>query len=227
MLVTSNVSPGFVLLPFIVLYLLVLKSPVVVSFFFVLVCPLSIFHLMMLVVLCCVSSVFKANCLVLSPCMRPIATLQGTSFLIKFALGVDPAVPTVICGNFNTVFDRSLDRTGSVVPDTSRESTSNLFDDCCVIDIWRYLHPYFSGYAWMHPDGSVFSRIDLVRCPYVWVPSVSSCEIILCPFSDHCAVLLCVTVPDVVPPGPGLWKLNTSILEESDYVRLCPIMSPP
>ena len=86
-LVTSSVSPGFVLLPFIVLCLLVLKSPVVVSFFFVLVCPLSIFRLMMLVVLCCVSSVFKANCLVLSPCMRPIVTVQGTSFLIKFPLG--------------------------------------------------------------------------------------------------------------------------------------------
>ena len=143
-------------------------------------------------------------------------------FLDQVSSWVDPAVPTVICGNFNTVFDRSLDRTGSVVSDTSRESTSilsRLFDDCCVIDIWRYLHPSSSGYTWMHPDGSVFSPIDLVGCPYVWVPSVSSCEIIPCPFSDHCAVLLCVTVPDVVPPGPGLWKLNTSILEESDYVR--------
>ena len=111
--------------------------------------------------------------------------------------------------------------------DTSRDSTSilsHLFDDCCVIDIWRYLHPSSSGYTWMHLDGSVFSRIDLVGCPYVWVPSVSSCEIILCPFSDHCAVLLCVTVPDVVPPGPRLWKLNTSILEESDYVRQIEIL---
>ena len=225
-LVTSSVSPGFVLLPFIVLCLLVLKSPVVVSFFFVLVCPLSIFRLMMLVVLCCVSSVFKANCLVLSPCMRPIVTLQGTSFLIKFPLGSIQQCP-LSCGNFNTVFDRSLDRTGSVVSDTSRDSTSilsHLFDDCCVIDIWRYLHPSSSGYTWMHLDGSVFSRIDLVGCPYVWVPSVSSCEIILCPFSDHCAVLLCVTVPDVVPPGPRLWKLNTSILEESDYVRQIEIL---
>ena len=148
-------------------------------------------------------------------------------FLDQVSSWVDPAVPTVICGNFNTVFDRSLDRTGSVVSDTSRDSTSilsHLFDDCCVIDIWRYLHPSSSGYTWMHPDGSVFSRIDLVGCPYVWVPSVSLCEIILCPFSDHCAVLLCVTLPDVVPPGPRLWKLNTSILEESDYVRQIEIL---
>lgn len=40
-----------------------------------------------------------------------------------------------------------------------------------------------------------------------------------CLFSDHCAVLSCVTVPDVVPLGPGLCKLKTSILEELDYVH--------
>ena len=61
MSVRSSVSPGFVLLVFILLCLLVLKSHVVVSFFFVLVCPFSIFRLMMLVVLCCVNSVSMAN----------------------------------------------------------------------------------------------------------------------------------------------------------------------
>ena len=39
-------------------------------------------------------------------------------------------------------------------------------------------------------------------------------------FSDHCAVLLSVSVPDVVTPGPGLWKLNTSILGEEGYVKI-------
>ena len=54
----------------------------------------------------------------------------------------------------------------------------------------------------------------------MWVSSVSSCDIVPCPFSDHCAVSLSVSVPDVVPPGPGLWKLNTSVLEEEGYVHL-------
>ena len=57
---------------------------------------------------------------------------------------VDPAVPTVLCGDFNTVFDRSMDRRGSDVSDDSGESTAALvhfFDSWCVIDTWRYLHP--------------------------------------------------------------------------------------
>ena len=48
---------------------------------------------------------------------------------------------------------------------------------------------------------------------------MSSCEIFSCPFSDHCAVQYCVSVPDVVPPGPGLWKQNTSNLGDYAYIE--------
>ena len=79
---------------------------------------------------------------------------------------------------------------------------------------------YYRCRAWLSPDGSVSSRIDYIGYPYVWVSSVSSCDIVPCPFSDHCAVSLSVSVPDVVPPGPSLCKLNTSVLEEEGYVHL-------
>ena len=156
--------------------------------------------------------------------MRVLSPGQVVSdqFLEQVSSWVDPSVPIVLCGDFNTVFDRSLDCAGSDASDTSRESSStlsHLFDACCVIDTWRYFHPSSSGFTWMSSDGSVSSRIDLIGCPYVLVPSVSSCDILPCPYSDHCAVLLRVTVPDVVPPGPGLWKLNISILEDEEYIH--------
>ena len=136
---------------------------------------------------------------------------------------INPLIPTVLAGDFNTVFDCGLDQSGSDPSDSSHESSSsllNLFDSCCVLDIWRYLHPTVSGFTWTRWNDAFASRIDLFGVPYVWVPSVSSCDIIPCPFSDHCSVLLSVVVPDVIPPGPGLWKLNTSILEDGEYVRL-------
>lgn len=136
---------------------------------------------------------------------------------------VDPSVPTILCGDFNAVFDRSLDRFGSDPSDLSRESFSSLqdlFDACCTVDIWRYLHPSSSTFFWTRWDGSRASRIDLCGVPYVWVFSVLSCDLLPCPFSDHCGLLTVVSVPDVVPPGPGLWKLNISILQEQAYVRL-------
>ena len=117
------------------------------------------------------------------------------------------------CWDFNSVFDRALDHFGSDPSDLSWESSASLlslFYSCCVIDMWRYLHPNDSGFTWTRWNGALASRIDLFGVPYVRVPSVSCCDIVPCPFSDHCAVFLSVVVSDVVPPGPGLWKLNTS-----------------
>ena len=51
---------------------------------------------------------------------------------------IDPSIPTLICGDFNTVIGRSLDRQGSNVLDSSRESSIalvSLFWDCGVVDI--------------------------------------------------------------------------------------------
>ena len=112
-------------------------------------------------------------------------------------------IPTVLAGDFNSVFDRALDRFGSNPSDSSRESSASLlslFYSCCVLDIWRYLHPNDSGFTWTRWNGALASRIDLFGVLYVWVLSVSSCDIVPCPFSDHCAVFLSVVVPDVVPP---------------------------
>lgn len=136
---------------------------------------------------------------------------------------VDPAIPTVLCGDFNTVFDRSLDRAGSVVGDTFRESSAalnRLFDSCCVIDIWRYLHPAMSAFTWSRWDGSLSSRIDLFGCPYPWISSVLACDIRPCPFSDHCALSFWTKVPQAVSRGSGYWKLNVSFLADEEYISL-------
>ena len=145
------------------------------------------------------------------------------AYLDEVSSHLDPSVPTLLAGDFNTVFDCAGDCLGSVVGDTSRESVvalGRLFDDSCCIDIWRYLHPSSSAFTWTKLDGSISSRIDLIGCPYVWVASVSACDIFPCPFSDHCAVSCSLTVPDAIPPGPGLWNVNTSVLEEDEYCRL-------
>ena len=144
-------------------------------------------------------------------------------FLEQIADELDPTVPTLLCGDFNTVFDRSVDRRGSDSSDTWRESSAALkalFESSCCVDAWRYLHPDTAGFSWTRPDGTVSSRIDLIGCPYVWVASMSSCDFVPCPLSDHCALLVSVFVPGVVPPGPGLWKLNASVLGEDGYVQL-------
>ena len=77
-------------------------------------------------------------------------------------------MPTALAGDFNTVFDHSVDRVGSDPSDSSRESSSSLqglFDASCVTDIWSYLHPSSSGFTWTRWNSSLASRV--VFCFYL------------------------------------------------------------
>ena len=77
---------------------------------------------------------------------------ERNDFFAYCADQIDPTVPTVICGDFNAVFDRSLDYRGVNVSDTSRESSRtlrDLFHDCCVVDVWRSLHPATFAFTWL------------------------------------------------------------------------------
>ena len=86
-------------------------------------------------------------------------------FLDDLHAKIDPSVPSLLCGDSNTVFDRALDRRGLDPSDSSRESTSalrGLFDACCVVDIFRYLHPSTPGFTWTKWNGALALRIDFV-----------------------------------------------------------------
>ena len=98
---------------------------------------------------------FRVCCL-----YAPNRNPERDQFLEDIPDKVDPSVPTLLVGDFNTVFDRFKDRRGSNALDDSHESSvrlASLFDACCVIDIWRYLHPDSSGFTWTRSDGSLAS----------------------------------------------------------------------
>ena len=135
---------------------------------------------------------------------------------------VDPSVPTILCGDFNAVFDRAEDRRGSDPAVTVRESFVSLellLWEFCVLDVWRHLHPDLHAYTWLKPDGSLSSRIDLIGFPSIWVHLVSSCTIVLCPFFYHDAVFLGFSIPESFPRGRGRWKLNVSILKDPVFFQ--------
>lgn len=117
---------------------------------------------------------------------------ERNEFFSYCADQVDLSVPTFLCGDFNAVFHRTLDRRAAS-SDCCRESSialGNLFDALSVLDVWRSCHPDSVAYTWLRPDGSCSSRIDLIGCPSSWLHLVDSCEILPCPFSDHSAVSL-------------------------------------
>ena len=134
----------------------------------------------------------------------------------------DSSVLTILCGDFNAVFNRAKDRRGPDPAITIRENFASLellFREFCVLDVWRHLHPDLRAYTWLKPDGSLSSRIDLIGFPSPWLHLVSSCSIVPCPFSDHDAVFLVFSIPGSFPRGPGRWKLNASILRDPVFFQ--------
>lgn len=86
-----------------------------------------------------------ASCTVLSPsanvffnvaCLYAPNRNPARDHFFIYVLDVvnfDP--PMILCGDFNTVFDRGLDRSGSDVDDSSRESTPLLTPDVAKSEI--------------------------------------------------------------------------------------------
>ena len=64
---------------------------------------------------------FRACCL-----YAPNRNPDRDQFLENVSHGIDPSVPTLLVGDFNTVFDRLKDRRGSDPLDSSRESSLHL-----------------------------------------------------------------------------------------------------
>ena len=56
----------------------------------------------------------------------PSRNPQRDDFLAAVSSSIDPSVPTLVCGDLNSVFDSSLDRRGSNALGSSRKSSNAL-----------------------------------------------------------------------------------------------------
>ena len=107
--------------------------------------------------------------------MHLTGTLSATTSCLDLA---DPSVPTILCGEFNAVFDSAKDRRGSDPAVTVREnfvSLELLFRELCVLDVWRHLHPDLRAYAKLKPDGSLWFLVPPHQLYWLPVYLASSC----------------------------------------------------
>ena len=76
----------------------------------------------------------------------------GVTFFQSILPLLDPSLPTIVCGDFNTVVDATIDRIGCSPqspwaynwPHTLAALTTNLD----LVDIWRQRHPHERAYTW-------------------------------------------------------------------------------
>ena len=83
------------------------------------------------------------------------------------------------------------------------------------MDIWRNRHTKLLQYTWRQRNPPVSSRLDMWLIHQSLVEWITKCDIRPAVKTDHMAVSLqCIF--KLFKRGPGTWKLNTSILSNTD-----------
>ena len=149
-------------------------------------------------------------------------------FLASLPDFIDLEVPTFLCGDFNSVLDPDTDRRHPPsyqrqTPHLSAESVAalqSLLSATSTFPVWRTQHPVERAFSWDHGSGECSSRIDMIWAPLSLKDHVKDSGYYPSFFTDHRYLQVSFTLPSSMDRGPGYWKLNTSVLQDSEYCEL-------
>ena len=124
-----------------------------------------------------------------------------------------------IGGDFNIILSNMLDKEGGNrrrLP--SQIFLNNLLVKCKLIDTWRNENPMLKRFTWAQKKPSVKCRLDYFLVPKTNKKFVIGTKITSSVKTDHKCVELLIHI-DKYKRGPGLWKINNDILNDSEYTN--------
>lgn len=149
-----------------------------------------------------VGAQFSAGTTVIQVCniCGPNTAKEGKIFFESLYSILDPSIPCVLCGDFNTVVDASSDRRGCNIFSPWAYNWSRtlveLMETYGLQDVWRLHHPDTKAYTWYRSNSLQASRLDMFWLCSFLLPFIMSVEIL--PFfrSDHRYVYLKLVIPN-------------------------------
>ncbi|CAJ1069845.1 unnamed protein product [Xyrichtys novacula] len=137
---------------------------------------------------------------------------------INYWLTLFPSAEILWGGDFNTVFDGSLDRW----PPKAKQITEleNICDRMNLIDIWRHRHPQEKVFTWSNKDRSCQSRLDFWLISAELENKVDSIKIEPTILTDHKAISIQFHLgSDRQRVNRDYWKLNKTLLQNKEFVK--------
>ena len=134
---------------------------------------------------------------------------------------IDYDQKTIIAGDFNMIENLFLDRIGGNPNKTHTigfETFKTVKNKLNLIDIWRKKNPFQKSFTYHNADNTIHSRLD--RIYITKTIKTIKCQIIPNTISDHYSVSLHIQINKNEPKGPGIWKLNTSILTHKNFQNI-------
>ena len=128
----------------------------------------------------------------------------------------------IMGGDFNCPLYPSIDKKGGLLnPRKAVISTiGNLQEELDLVDIWRVKNPEKKSFTWSQNSLMIFCRLDYWLISNALHDLVKVTDIIPAIRTDHSAITLefVNTLDDV--KGPGVWKMNCSLLDDEEYVNV-------
>jgi exonuclease III len=132
---------------------------------------------------------------------------------------LDASVPILLGGDFNCTLNPQLDRTGVNEPHPFPAKTlDSILSRFKLTDVYRSIHPNEPGYTWSRSDGTA-ARLDRFYISKDHRQFAKSAIVSACNDSDHSLVRIYVNIKSH-KRGSAYWCLNTSLLEDNDYIDL-------
>ena len=123
----------------------------------------------------------------------------------------------LIGGDFNVVLSNEMDKLGGQNRKTKSQIHINrMISDHKLVDVWRKENPTLKYYTWSQNQPKVRCRLDYFLVPLEFTKHTRSTKINASIKTDHKCVDLKIEIDKFVR-GPGLWKINNSILCEEPY----------
>ena len=123
-------------------------------------------------------------------------------------------------GHFNCPLNPSLDKMGGLLTTRKKivdqiENIQNVFN---VHDVWRIKHPNQKSFTWSQKSPFIFCRLDYWLISDSLYDMVGNVEIVSAIKTDHSAITLQLHKIEEGVKGPGFWKMNTSMLNDTVYI---------
>ena len=127
----------------------------------------------------------------------------------------------IIGGDFNFVIEPNVDSFNYAreYNTNAKRNFLNFAQSNELIDIWRVKNPNSLEYTWSRTNPLKCGRLDMFFVNTELIESIPRVTIKPGYRTDHSCLTMTVQVMEI-EKGPGIWKLNESILKNSEYIEL-------
>jgi exonuclease III len=133
---------------------------------------------------------------------------------------VSPSAITIWGGDFNCHL-KNIDGNGGkcLIKKRSVLKIESIIDEHDLCDIWRLRNELVTKYTWKALNPLIQRRLDYFFISDFAQSFVSSALICNAISTDHSMIKLVISHTGNCPKGPSHWRLNTSLLNDEDYVN--------